>query len=142
MKIGNLLFFENTVLASADTLRCAAHDTPRSFEWCERNCPKYYSCDTIAQANDEVMLLNGEAEQCEDCGTIVSNEDGECGKCDKQEFEVTITEKLQMKVYIMATSKARAEEIAEANWKNDEYLFYDEHFQGATFEVSPAEKHI
>ena len=81
----NTEFFENTILASADTLRCGAYDTPRTFEWCEKNCPKYYSCDTIAWANDESMLLNGEAWECPSCHAIVK--DDECEMCGVQKTQ-------------------------------------------------------
>ena len=33
---------------------CSLHDTPRTFDWCEENCDRYYSCDTVACAGDEV----------------------------------------------------------------------------------------
>jgi len=74
-------FFENTILASVDTLRCSAYDEPRSFDWCEENCPKYSSCDTIAWAEDESKLLNGEAWECAKCGSIVNYSDELCWKC-------------------------------------------------------------
>lgn len=78
------VFFENTILASRDTLHCAAYDTPRSFDWCEENCPKYSSCDTIAWADDELKLLDGEAWECPKCGSIVNNSDETCWKCNSQ----------------------------------------------------------
>ena len=78
-------FFENTILASRDTLHCAAYDEPRSFDWCEENCPKYSSCDTIAWANDEHKLLDGEAWECVKCGSIINNSDKLCWKCNAKE---------------------------------------------------------
>ena len=74
-------FFKNTILASRDTLHCAAHDEPRTFEWCEKNCPKYYSCDTVAWAGDEIKLLDGEAWECLECGNIIDNSDKLCPDC-------------------------------------------------------------
>ena len=74
-------FFTNTILASKDTLRCAAHDEPLTFDWCEANCPKYHTCDTIAWANDESMLLDSEAWECASCREIVNGSDDVCWKC-------------------------------------------------------------
>ena len=78
-------FFENTILASSDTLQCTAYDEPRTFDWCEENCPKYSSCDTIAWAEDESKLLDGEAWECAKCGSIVNNSDELCWKCNAKE---------------------------------------------------------
>ena len=75
------IFYLNTNLASKDTLWCGAHDKPRSFNWCEANCPKYYSCDTIAAANNETKLLDGEAWECASCRSIVCNSDDTCSRC-------------------------------------------------------------
>jgi len=36
-----------------DEYMCCLHETPRTFEWCEENCERYYSCDTVAWANDK-----------------------------------------------------------------------------------------
>jgi len=33
---------------------CCLYDTPRTFDWCEENCPKYYSCNTVLWADDEL----------------------------------------------------------------------------------------
>ena len=74
-------FFTNTILASKDTLWCTAYDEPRSFDWCEENCPKHSSCDTIAWANDELKLLDGDAWECASCREIVNNSDESCCKC-------------------------------------------------------------
>ena len=78
-------FFENTILASRDTLWCAAYDEPRSFDWCDENCPKYSSCNTIAWADDELKLFDGEAWECAKCGSIVNNSDELCWKCNSKE---------------------------------------------------------
>jgi len=37
-----------------DEYMCSLHDTPRNFDWCEEHCPKYYSCDTVLWADDEL----------------------------------------------------------------------------------------
>jgi len=39
--------------------RCSLHETPIFSHWCEKNCPKYSSCDTIAWVNDEARELMG-----------------------------------------------------------------------------------
>jgi len=39
---------------------CSLHDTPRTLDWCEENCPRYYSCDTVAWAQDDLKKINGE----------------------------------------------------------------------------------
>ena len=36
---------------------CCHHDKPIFATWCEENCARYYSCDTIAQADDEAKVL-------------------------------------------------------------------------------------
>jgi hypothetical protein len=54
-----------------------------------------------------------------------------------REFEVTITETLQMTVTVEAASRAEAEEIAEANWNNSEYILDADNFTGATFDAAP-----
>jgi len=37
-----------------DNFKCCLHETPRTLEWCETNCDKYYSCDTVADAIDNI----------------------------------------------------------------------------------------
>ena len=32
---------------------CCLHENPRTFDWCEENCARYYHCDTVAWALDE-----------------------------------------------------------------------------------------
>ena len=32
---------------------CCRHEDPVTLEWCESNCERYYSCDTVASAIDE-----------------------------------------------------------------------------------------
>ena len=74
-------WFEDTILASPDTIRCCLHEKPRSFEWCQKNCPEQSSCDTYAWANDEAKLLDGEAWLCEGCGCIYDVSEAECSTC-------------------------------------------------------------
>lgn len=40
--------------------QCCLHDSPRTLDWCEDNCSKYYRCDTVAMANDELKEMEGE----------------------------------------------------------------------------------
>jgi hypothetical protein len=61
---------------------CSLHDNhnkPLTTEWCEENCGMYSGCDTIAWANDEHKLLNGEAWRCK-CGAICNLEE-DCDQC-------------------------------------------------------------
>jgi hypothetical protein len=37
---------------------CCLYDTPRTFEWYEANCEKYYSCDTVALAMNAEKKLD------------------------------------------------------------------------------------
>ena len=53
-------------------------------------------------------------------------------------YDVTITETLQMTVPIRANSRAEAEELAEANWNESQYVLGADHFVGADFK---AEEH-
>ncbi len=41
-----------TILNKDGTLNCCLHDSPRTFDWCEHNCERYYQCDTVAWALD------------------------------------------------------------------------------------------
>lgn len=52
-----------------------------------------------------------------------------------KDYDVTITEILQMTVPIKAKSLAEAEEIAEKNWNNSEYILGADHFQRADFKA-------
>lgn len=52
-----------------------------------------------------------------------------------KEYEVTITETLQMTVPIQAENRAEAEEIAETNWNNSQYILTAEQFMGADFKA-------
>ncbi|MGC4019975.1 MAG: DpnD/PcfM family protein [Muricomes sp.] len=55
-----------------------------------------------------------------------------------KKYEVTITETLQKTVSIRAESRSEAEEIAQENWNNSEYVLSAEEFQGVEFQ---AEEH-
>lgn len=50
-------------------------------------------------------------------------------------YNVTITETLQMTVLIEAESLAEAEQIAEENWNNSQYILDADHFMGADFKA-------
>lgn len=52
-----------------------------------------------------------------------------------KQYDVTITETLQMTVPIQAENLAQAEEIAEKNWNNSEYILSADHFVGADFKA-------
>ena len=48
-------------------------------------------------------------------------------------FPVTITETLEITVEIEAETRAEAERIAEANWKNADYVLDADHFRDVHF---------
>lgn len=50
-------------------------------------------------------------------------------------YDVTITETLQMTVPIEAESLAEAEQTAEENWNNSQYILDADHFAGADFKA-------
>lgn len=50
-------------------------------------------------------------------------------------YDVTITETLQMTVPIEAESLAEAEQTAEENWNNSQYILDADHFVGADFKA-------
>lgn len=50
-------------------------------------------------------------------------------------YDVTITETMQMTVPIEAGSLAEAEEIAEANWNDSQYILDADYFVGADFKA-------
>ena len=50
-------------------------------------------------------------------------------------YDVTITETLQMTVQIEAESRAEAEEIAEENWNSSQYILDADYFKGADFKA-------
>ena len=38
---------------SAKLIECCLHETMRNLDWCEKNCERYYRCDTAAAAIDD-----------------------------------------------------------------------------------------
>jgi hypothetical protein len=52
-------------------------------------------------------------------------------------YKVTITETLQMEVEVEAASRAEAEQIAEDNWRNEDYILDADHFVEVTFKAQP-----
>ena len=52
-----------------------------------------------------------------------------------KDYDVTITEILQKTVPIRAESLAEAEEIAERNWNDSEYVLSADDFQRADFKA-------
>ena len=52
-----------------------------------------------------------------------------------KEYDVKIKETLEMTVTVEAESAAQAREIAEQNWKNQDYILDADHFKGVTFTV-------
>jgi len=64
-------------------------------------------------------------------------------KAAKQDFEVTITETLQMTVTVRAKDRDDAERIAEKNWKNTDYILDADSFVGVEFEAKiPEREHL
>ena len=52
-----------------------------------------------------------------------------------KEYEVTIREVSELTVRITAESREMAEDIAERNWKNCEYIIGPDEFVGADFKA-------
>ena len=50
-------------------------------------------------------------------------------------YHITITETLEMTVPIQAENLAKAEKIAEKNWKESQYILDAEHFAGVSFKA-------
>ena len=50
-----------------------------------------------------------------------------------REYEVTITETLEMTVAVEAESREEAQQIASDNWKNGDYILDADHFKDVTF---------
>ena len=50
-----------------------------------------------------------------------------------REYEVTITETLEMTVAVEAESREEAQQIASDNWKNGYYILDADHFKDVTF---------
>ena len=58
------------------------------------------------------------------------------------EFEVTITETLQMKVTVEARNQSEAEGMVEEGWIGNEYLLDADHFKGAKFEAALVKREL
>ncbi len=54
-----------------------------------------------------------------------------------QSYTVTITETLKMEVVVAASDPTEAEEIANENWDNEDYVLDASHFVGVDFEARP-----
>ena len=52
-----------------------------------------------------------------------------------REYEVTITETLEMTVTVEAESREEAQQIASDNWKNGDYILDADHFTGVNFKA-------
>lgn len=52
-----------------------------------------------------------------------------------KEYAIRITETLAKTVIVEAENAAQARDIAERNWKNEEYILDADHFQGVTFTI-------
>ena len=52
-----------------------------------------------------------------------------------QEYDVTITETLEMTVTVEADNDMQAEQIVSNNWKNAEYILDADHFVGVVFKA-------
>ena len=50
-----------------------------------------------------------------------------------REYEVTITETLEMTVAVEAESREEAQQIASDNWKSGDYILDADHFKDVTF---------
>ena len=59
-----------------------------------------------------------------------------------KEFEVTITETLQMKVTVEARNQSEAEGMVEEGWIGNEYLLDADHFKGAKFEAALVKREL
>ena len=59
-----------------------------------------------------------------------------------REFPVVITETLKLTVHVEARDAAEAEEIAQANWNNSEYILDAECFVGAEFAAKAPERKV
>lgn len=52
-----------------------------------------------------------------------------------KEYDVTITETLEMTVAVEAESREEAQQIASDNWKNGDYILDANHFTGVEFKA-------
>jgi len=58
-----------------------------------------------------------------------------------REYTIKIKETLEMTVKIEAENAAQAREIAERNWKNQDYILDADHFKGVTFTSLPIKEY-
>jgi len=58
-------------------------------------------------------------------------------KAGSRDFEVTITETLQMKVVVSAKNHDEAEKIVRDDWYDSEYILDSSHFTEVTFKTMP-----
>jgi hypothetical protein len=61
-------------------------------------------------------------------------------KAAQKEFEVTITETLEMVVTVKAANRAEAEELVEEKWNESEYVLTADNFTGASFDAEPVKR--
>ncbi len=59
-----------------------------------------------------------------------------------KEYKVTITETLQMNVFVEAESQQEAEEMVSDRWRNAEYILDADHFVEADFEAEDAQPKV
>jgi|AGTN01.2.fsa_nt_gi hypothetical protein len=57
-----------------------------------------------------------------------------------KEYQVTITETLQMTVEVEAESSVQAEQIVHRKYHNSDYILDADHFKGVQFSVKPVQK--
>jgi hypothetical protein len=57
-------------------------------------------------------------------------------KAAQRDYEVTITETLQMKVTVTAKSRLEAEQMVQDAWDGSEYILDADHFQGVKFDAA------
>ena len=100
-----------------DGFMCCLHGTPREFDWCEDNCSRYYSCDTVALADDEFK----------------DREDGDLGQ--PKQYEVTITETLQKIVVVEAVSRSEARNVVSKDWHDSKHILDAGNFKSVDFEI-------
>jgi len=63
-------------------------------------------------------------------------------KASMREFEVTITETLQMTITVDAKDQCEAEIIVEERWNDSEFILDAEHFKGAKFEAVAVKREV
>ena len=63
-------------------------------------------------------------------------------KAELKDFEVTITETLQITVTVRAKDQCDAELMVQDAWDNAEYILDADHFKGVSFDASPVEKEL